>query len=196
MIPQSVTQPKYDTRTAASPRRIYNPIIKDYATFLETSASTGGKRTLIEFELAPGGGNPVHYHKTFSERFEVLEGELHVQVGKEIRILQPLQSVTAYANTLHRFFNPTGQRTRFLVELRPGHTGFEQSLQIAYGLAADGKTNAKSLPSNLYHLAIIFMLGEGMVPGPFTLLTPIFRFLAARARKKSIEQELIRKYCQ
>ena len=196
MIPQSVTQPKYDTSTAASPRRIYNPIIKDYATFLETSASTNGKRTLIEIELAPGGGNPVHYHKTFSERFEALEGELYVQVGKEIRILQPLQSVTAYANTVHRFFNPTGQRTRFLVELRPGHTGFEQSLQIAYGLAADGKTNAKSLPSNLYHLAIIFMLGEGMVPGPFTLLTPIFRFLAARARKKSIEQELIRKYCQ
>jgi mannose-6-phosphate isomerase-like protein (cupin superfamily) len=196
MITHSMIQPELDSRVASSPRRIYNPIIKDYATFLETSAATNGKRTLIEIELAPGGGNPLHYHKSFSERFEVLEGTLHVQVGKETFILQPTQSATASANTLHRFFNPTDQRTRFLVDIRPGHTGFEQSLQIAYGLAADGKTNAKSLPTNLYHLAVLFVLGEGMVPGVFALLMPVFRMLAARARKKGIEQELIRTYCQ
>ena len=36
--------------------RIYNPIQKDYATFLETSDETGGEHTLIEIEVAPGGG--------------------------------------------------------------------------------------------------------------------------------------------
>ena len=37
-------------------RRIYNPIQKDYATFLETSEESGGEHTLIEIEVAPGGG--------------------------------------------------------------------------------------------------------------------------------------------
>lgn len=44
-------------------RRYYNPIQKDYATFLETSEETGGEFTLIEIEVAPGGGTPPHYHK-------------------------------------------------------------------------------------------------------------------------------------
>jgi quercetin dioxygenase-like cupin family protein len=181
---------------AQSLRRIYNPVQKDYATFLETSAETNGERTLIEIELAPGGGNRSHYHLSFSERFEVLEGELQVQLGKETQILKPTQSATAAPNTLHCFSNPTDQTTRFLVELRPGHTGFEQSLQIAYGLAADGKTNKESLPTNPYHLAILFIMSEGMVPGLFAMLAPVFRFLAARARKLGIEQALIRTYCR
>jgi mannose-6-phosphate isomerase-like protein (cupin superfamily) len=180
----------------AAPRRIYNPIQKDYATFLETSASTQGARTLIEIELAPGGGNRTHYHRAFAERFEVLEGELHVQVGEQIKVVQPTESVTVPINTLHRFFNPTDRRVRFLVELRPGHTGMEQALQINYGLAADGKTNAESLPTNIYHLVLLFVMAASIVPGPFALLTPVFRFLAARARRKGIERELIEKYCR
>ncbi|MCU0493556.1 MAG: cupin domain-containing protein [Chloroflexaceae bacterium] len=180
----------------STPRRIYNPVQKDYATFLETSAETNGQRTLIEIELAPGGGNRTHYHLSFAERFEVLEGELQVLLGKATQLLTPGQTATAPPNTLHCFSNPTNQTTRFLVELRPGHTGFEQALQIAYGLAADGKTNRESLPTNPYHMAILFTTSEGMVPGVFALLTPVFRFLAARARKLGIEQELIRKYCR
>lgn len=39
-------------------------------------------------------------------------------------------------------------------------------------------------------------MGEGRVPGVMSLLMPVFRLLAARARKKGIEQELISKYCQ
>lgn len=194
MITQPIEQPARGSVTA--PPRIYNPIQKDYATFLETGASTGGKRTLIEIELAPGGGNKPHYHKAFAERFEVLEGALQVQLGNEKRILQPGQSVTASPNTLHCFGNPTSQTTRFLVELRPGHTGFEQALQIGYGLAADGKTNRESLPTNIYHLAVLFALSDSMAAGPFALLTPVFRLLAARARRLGIEQELIEKYCR
>lgn len=181
---------------AAAPRRVYNPIQKDYATFLTTSAATNGARTLIEIELAPGGGNAPHYHQAFSERFEVVEGELHVQIGKAVRILKATQAETAPVNTLHRFFNPTTQPVRFLVELRPGSTGFEQALQIGYGLAADGKTNAQSIPTNLYHMALLFTLGESNLPGLMALLTPLFRLLAARARNLGIEQALIERYCQ
>jgi quercetin dioxygenase-like cupin family protein len=191
-----LVQLKSSQQVSATPRRIYNPAQKDYATFLETTASTNGKRTLLEVEVAPGGGNGLHYHTTYSERFEVLEGELCVQVGKKKLTLKPGESATAPINALHRFYNETSQTTRFLVELQPGSVGFEQGLQIAYGLAVDGRTNKEGMPTNIYHLAVILELTETMVPGVFALVAPIFRYLAARARRKGIEQELIRKYCK
>ena len=47
------------------PRRIYNPVQRDAATFLETSEETGGTRTLVELEVAPGGKVTPHYHLTY-----------------------------------------------------------------------------------------------------------------------------------
>ena len=107
-------------------RRYYHPGQKDYATFLETSEETGGDRTLIEIELAPGGGNTPHYHLTYDEHFEVLEGALEVQLGKASRILRPGDKAVAYKTVLHRFRNPSGEPARFLVELRPGHAGLRR----------------------------------------------------------------------
>jgi hypothetical protein len=42
--------------TGEERRRYYNPVEKGHATFLQTSEETGGERTLIEVEVAPGGG--------------------------------------------------------------------------------------------------------------------------------------------
>lgn len=47
-------------------RKIYNPIQQDCVTFLKTSAETDGEYTLVEVELADGGGGGLHYHKTYS----------------------------------------------------------------------------------------------------------------------------------
>ncbi len=59
-------------------RTIVNPIIKDTVTFLKTPEETNGQMTEAEITLMPGGGNPLHYHKTYSETFSALEGELGV----------------------------------------------------------------------------------------------------------------------
>ncbi len=48
-------------------QRYYHPIQKDYATFLQTSEETSGEYTLIEVEVAPGGGtNPTTTRPTTS----------------------------------------------------------------------------------------------------------------------------------
>jgi quercetin dioxygenase-like cupin family protein len=185
-----------DTATRKDKRRIYNPIQKDYATFLETSEETGGERTLIEIEVAPGGGTTPHYHLTYDEHFEVLEGALEVMVGDETRTLTEGENATAPANTLHNFHNATDEPTTFLVEFRPGHGGFEKALQVAYGLAADGLANSGGLPKNLYHMALLFEWGEGRVPGIFTVIEPLMRLLAKRARRKGIDKELEARYCR
>ena len=176
--------------------RIYNPIQKDYATFLETSDETGGEHTLIEIEVAPGGGTTPHYHLTYAEHFEVISGALEVMVGGETRTLTAGEKSVAPKNTLHNFHNATGRPTTFLVEFRPGHGGFEKALRVAYGLASDGYSNAKGLPKNLYHTALLFEWGEGRMPGFFTVVEPLFRLLAKWARRKGIDRELEARYCR
>jgi quercetin dioxygenase-like cupin family protein len=185
-----------DAETRRDERRIYNPVQKDSATFLETSEETGGERTLIEIEAAPGGGTTPHYHLTYSEHFEVLRGALDVQVGKITHTLHVGQKAVAPINMLHRWHNATEEPVVFLVELRPGHSGFEKSLKVAYGLARDGLSSANGLPKNLYHTALLFEWGEGRLPGIFGIAEPLFRLLAKQARRKGIDKDLEARYCR
>ena len=177
-------------------RRIYNPIQQDYATFLETSEESDGEHTLIEIEVSPGGGTTPHYHLTYAEHFGVISGALEVMVGGETRTLTAGERAVAPKNTLHNFHNATDETTTFLVELRPGSSGFEKALRVAYGLASDGLSNSKGLPKNLYHTALLFEWGEGRMPGVFAVLKPVFRLLARRARRKGIDKELEARYCR
>jgi quercetin dioxygenase-like cupin family protein len=176
-------------------RRIHHPLQKDYATFLETAAESGGRWTLLEIELAPGGGNAPHLHRSFAERFTVVEGQLEVRTGRDITILGPGQSVLAPAGVAHRFANRTDRVTRFRVELTPGHSGFEATLRIAYGLAADGLTSARGTPKRLDHLALLVEMGDTELVGPPALLRPAFRWVARRARAGGVERELLARYC-
>jgi len=43
--------------------KIYHPIHQDWVTFLRTTEETNGAYLLIEIELAPRGGNPLHRHR-------------------------------------------------------------------------------------------------------------------------------------
>ena len=177
-----------------NPRRIYNPIQKDYVTFLKTSSETGGTLTIVEVELAPKGGVGLHYHKTYSERFDCLEGELSVQAGKNIHRLKPGESVIAQPMVNHRFFNQSEQVCKFRVELRPGSEGFERSLQIGYGLARDGQTNKKGFPKDRVALAWLFDISESNLPGWLSLIEFILRRQAKKARTTGLDKSLIEKY--
>ena len=175
-------------------RRIYNPVQKDYVTFLKTAKETNNQSTLVEVELAPKGGVGLHYHKTYSEKFDCIEGELKVQAGKEIFTLSPGQSVTALPNINHRFFNTSDKVCKFKVELNPASSGFEKSLQIGYGLARDGETNSKGFPKNRLALAWLFEISESNLPGWMSIFEFILRSQAKKAKAIGLDQELIRKY--
>ena len=177
-----------------NPRRIYNPVQKDYVTFLKTSEETNGEFTLVEVELAPKGGVGLHFHKTYSEKFDCLDGELKVQAGKTIHTLLTGQSLTAVANVHHRFFNSSDKVCRFRVELRPASRGFEQSLQVGYGLARDGQTNDKGFPKNRVALAWLFEISESNLPGWMSLFEFILRRQAKKAKATGLDRELIQKY--
>lgn len=176
-------------------RRIWNPIQQDAAIFLVTAEESGGERTLLEIDLAPGGGNSLHTHTDFTEHFEVIEGELVVQVGKEEHVLGPGGAATAPPRTPHRFYSRSAEPTRFRVDLRPGHAGFERSLRIAYGMAADGLLNGRGIPRRLDHLALLVEMSGTIPAGAAALMLPLFRFIARRARRRGVEAELVARYC-
>jgi quercetin dioxygenase-like cupin family protein len=175
-------------------RTIYNPVQKDTVTFLKTAADTNGEYTLVEVTLADGGGVGLHYHKTYSEKFILTDGRLQVLLGKTIHSLTAGQSALAYPNVNHLFRNRSGSICKFMVELRPANRGFEQSLQIGYGLARDGLCRPNGFPKDKLALAWLFDISESNLPGWMSIFEYILRRQAKKASKKGIDKKLIKQY--
>ncbi len=177
-------------------RTIENPVIRDKVTFIRTCDETNGEVSEIVVDLAPGGGNEPHYHTSFVESFSPIKGELGVLLGKEKLAVKPGETATVPAGVVHCFFNATDHVVRFRGEARPGRKGLEQFAQIAYGLARDGYVNKKGYPNRLTHVSLLMEMGDVQIPGlTFRALAPIFRLIAAHARRRGVEQELLTRYC-
>jgi len=177
-------------------RTIVNPLFKDTVTFVRTSAESDGTITEAEITLLPGGKNPIHYHKTYSETFTAIDGEAGVGLGKkEKKILKQGESYTVEPNNLHYWFNPTDREIKFRVEIKPGHEGFENSLRILYGMASDGLTDKNGIPKSIRHMAIVATMADMNIPGFFTFIFPLLKRIAKKAKDSGVEKELIDRYC-
>jgi mannose-6-phosphate isomerase-like protein (cupin superfamily) len=176
-------------------RKINNPQIGDTVTFIKTAAETNNEYLLVEVELAPGGGTGLHYHTTFIEHFEPVKGILGVQVDKEELMVHPGETYTIRKKVIHRFFNPDPLNSiTFKVKITPARY-FEWTLRVIYGLARDGKVNAKGLPKNIWHLALMLDKGETYIPAiPYFLQRAVFGFLAWIGRMLGKQRELDQ-YC-
>ena len=178
-------------------RKIENPDIGDKVWFIQTARETDNKFTLVEVELAPGGSNPLHYHKSYSETFFVLKGNLGVTIGREEMVLKEGEAFTVPAYKPHRFFNPsTSESTCFSVKLEPGSTGFENALQMLYGLANDKGTNGKGIPKNIFDMSLFITWGDTNMPGFLSMIQPLFGLFSRIATKRGRATELFNRYCQ
>lgn len=177
-------------------RTFVNPIYKDTITFLQTAKETGGDYSLHLLTLQPGGGNPPHIHTAFTETFTAVEGVLGLQLRHKKILLKPGESYIVRRNEIHNFFNPTDEMILFRIKFLPGHEGMEHALCIAYGLAADGKTNKKGIPTSLSVAALLMDMSNSYMTGLASAFQPLLGWLAKRARKKGIEKELKEKYCR
>ena len=180
-------------------RTITNPVFEDEVRFVQTAEESGGEVTELEITLKPGGSNDLHYHQTYAEVFTAVEGQLGVRLGRkgEEHFLEPGQSKVVEKGQVHAFFNPTDGDITFKVELKPGHSGFEQSLRIMYGLAQDGEVNDKGIPTNLKYVGIIARLSEMRSPNlVLTLLEPLILWLGKRGERDGTRDRLVDKYCR
>ncbi len=173
-------------------RRIYNPVQKDYVTFLETLQESNGQRTYCLLEIAPGGKVLPHYHVTYSETFVVQSGIMNVRVGNEELTLVPGERITVPPGILHAWYNLQPYTITVDVIIEPGHAGFERVLQAAYGLARDGKTRPDGTPNNLLHLAMLLDMSDMKLPGIQGKLGWVFRLLVRiaywRGKDKDFEK--------
>ncbi len=178
-----------------SRRVLCNPSIKDKITFIRTAEESHDAITEIEVELAPKGGNDLHYHKSFDEEFTAIEGNLGLEVNGRKITLKPGETAIAKKGEHHRFFNPSDTETiLFIVRITPGNTGFENCLRIAYGLANDGKIGKSGLPS-IPVMALLMEMGDtGVTGGIGAVVKPLFKLIARRARRRGLELELLKKY--
>lgn len=133
---------------------IENPVTGERLVFHETAAETGGERVVFETIVQPGGFvAAAHVHPFQTERFEVLAGTLGMRRGKEKVELCPGETVTVDPQTPHKFWNAGADEARFICTVTPA-LQFERLIATMYSLAADGKTNKKSMP-NPIRLAVI-----------------------------------------
>jgi quercetin dioxygenase-like cupin family protein len=110
-------------------KRVFtNPVIGDKVTLIKTSEETNGEYTLFEIEVIPGGGNSLHIHESFSEKFEVLDGELTLRQGKGHHVLKKGESAIVPQKAPHCFANKSDKTVKFNVEFRPAQPGFEKGI--------------------------------------------------------------------
>ncbi|MEM8510218.1 MAG: cupin domain-containing protein [Bacteroidota bacterium] len=63
-------------------------LLGDRQTIKLTGKDTNNQYTQIEHVSNPGMGIPLHIHRDEDEVFHVLEGELEIQVGDEVKVLK------------------------------------------------------------------------------------------------------------
>jgi quercetin dioxygenase-like cupin family protein len=133
---------------------LVNPVTGETITFRRTSAQTGGELVEVEVTVEAGGGvAAAHVHPFQSERFEVLEGTLELRHGRRKVTATAGDVVTVEPGAVHSFRNVGDAPASFVCEVRPA-LQFERFIETMFGLAADGKTNRKGMPSPL-RLAVI-----------------------------------------
>jgi mannose-6-phosphate isomerase-like protein (cupin superfamily) len=146
-------------------------------TLLTSTAESQGASLLLEIRLAAGsaGSGPLHYHLRQTERFEVLDGRLHLRIGKERRILGPGDTAFVPVRTNHCFYTTDSPAT-LRAELRPAGS-FEQGMRLA---AAMGKT----LYRRPLLLPLLLQQTEVYFPGiPLAVQRAAIGVLAALARR-------------
>jgi quercetin dioxygenase-like cupin family protein len=133
---------------------LVNETTGETVTFLETAAQTGGAYTLIEVEVAPGGGVPMaHVHPKQTETFEVVSGRLSMRSGGDTLVAGPGDVVHVHPGRVHRFWNETAYPVRFRCKVEPA-LEFERFIETMFALGADGKLNGRGMPNPLRLAAI------------------------------------------
>jgi mannose-6-phosphate isomerase-like protein (cupin superfamily) len=87
---------------------------------IEDGSHTQHRLGLIEAIVPPGpGGPPQHVHREHDEMFIVTEGKLRFTSGADSVDAEAGSCVTVPAGTPHTFFNPFGERAKFMCTLTP-----------------------------------------------------------------------------
>lgn len=90
-----------------------------YINVVVSPEQTNGELAIFTLTAAPGAEPPCHVHTREDEAFHIIEGTVRFQIGDEIIIAGPGQTVFGPRNIPHKF-NIVSERARLLTILTPG----------------------------------------------------------------------------
>jgi len=91
------------------------------ARYLATGASTDGQFGLYRWEMGPGRGGPdPHFHRSISESFYVLSGEVRLHNGNGWVDGHPGDFLYVPQGGVHGFRNESGEPASMLILFTPG----------------------------------------------------------------------------
>jgi quercetin dioxygenase-like cupin family protein len=152
---------------------VENPVTQERDLLIKLPSETNGRYFELEYVNQPFTGKgtiPLHYHPTYTERFDILIGKARYLLGKEEHTASPGDQVTfpPLIPHLHPWSDSKEElRVRMVSEANPPDlAGLKSALNTGitlFGLARDGKVNKNGLP-NLLQAAV---LGRSIMPGTY-----------------------------
>ena len=127
---------------------------------------------------------PAHFHPRQEERFEVLEGELTVQVKGKTQVLREGETVEVPRRAAHRMWNASDRPARARWEVRPALRTEEMFAAIDRSRAyrADPKSGGMTV---LGAAPVLHKFrDEFRLTAPVLVMRPVFALLAVVARAR------------
>jgi quercetin dioxygenase-like cupin family protein len=152
----------------------------------EGSEDTGGERLVGDLYIRPGGAVAAkHVHAYITERFEVISGTVRFHLDGRDEVARPGQQVEVPPGAVHDWWNIGADEAHVAVDIRPAER-FELMIENLYGLANDGKSNARGVPK-LLPLALFareFRREGEFIQPPRIVQRVLFAVLAPLARAR------------
>ncbi|MDI3322375.1 cupin domain-containing protein [Pinibacter soli] len=128
---------------------IKNEVTGQSIRFVTTAKDSKGKLLEMVTTYLPRSTPPApHYHPVQHEEFSVLEGELTIKLDDKTIVLLKGQSIDIPKNCNHSMWNASAVKTIVSWKVTPA-LNTEYFLEIATGLANDGKVNTAGRPGLL-----------------------------------------------
>jgi quercetin dioxygenase-like cupin family protein len=145
--------------------------------------ANAGELLEVEAEWDPIEVKPfVHLHPEQDERFEVIEGELSVEVDGVTRVAGPGEAIDVPRGSVHRMWNSGGSMTRARWQVRPA-LDTEGFFRYVHELRAAGRSGPGGMPTPLGGALVMSAFArEVRVPVPLGFDRPLFAALAPLAR--------------
>jgi len=96
----------------------YIGLVGDTYTITVTGDDTGGRFSVIDMHIPPGGGPPPHRHD-FEETFILLEGEVEAIFRGKKTVMRAGDTVHIPVNAPHQFHNASSMPARLLCICSP-----------------------------------------------------------------------------
>jgi uncharacterized RmlC-like cupin family protein len=130
-----------------------------------------GDLLVLDLYVPAGSAVPgAHLHPSMEERVTVVQGCVGVRLGRHVAIAVPGEQMIVPSGTAHDWWNAGETEAHVVVEMRPAGR-FEELLLNRFGLAQDGKTDARGVPGLLQRALLAWEFEDVIRPvGPRRLL--------------------------